>query len=204
MKRRWLGFIVLMAGVFLLLGCKGRAAEGKNAETVEMENTETAAQPQTPETAADGSYVQAAPALYISLGNNEFEKYPFEGENTPEALIAGIAELTGWNLHLGEQVYSGKGGMTVIFASDSALFTGPPEDQKEEFHVYGSEQMAFAILDSVQRTLQNYASPVYPENVDIYIGAEHDQPLLLESFGITWPLEEPYSHEKLEEMLEQE
>lgn len=37
----------------------------------------------------------------------------YDGELTPEKLIQGIADLTGWNLTLAEAVISGKGGMNV-------------------------------------------------------------------------------------------
>lgn len=56
-----------------------------------------------------------------------------EGKLTPDALIQGIADLTGWDLTLAEEVISGKGGMSVCLSSESALFTGPPDPQKEEF-----------------------------------------------------------------------
>lgn len=59
------------------------------------------------------------------------------GEVTPENLIAAMGELTGWDLTLSEDdpVTTGKGGMTVSFAPESAIFTGPPEEQKDEFHM---------------------------------------------------------------------
>ncbi len=49
---------------------------------------------------------------------------------------------------------SGKGGMTISFSKESALFTGPPQQQKEEFHMYDAEQLDRTILDSIQNTAE--------------------------------------------------
>lgn len=94
--------------------------------------------------------------LYIGTKAGGFAEYPmtYEGELTPEKLIQGIADLTGWNLTLAEPVISGKGGMGVCLSNESALFTGPPDPQKEEFHMYDVGQLAETILDSIQKTLQ--------------------------------------------------
>ena len=87
---------------------------------------------------ADGSAggSQAQPqgteyTLYIGM-DGTFQEYPmtYEGELDEqglvpaEAMIAGMAELTGWNLDLADEITSGPGGMTVSFADRSA---GPPE-----------------------------------------------------------------------------
>ena len=49
---------------------------------------------------------------------------------------------------------SGKGGMSVCLSSESSLFTGPPDPQREEFHMYDVGQLAETILDSIQKILQ--------------------------------------------------
>lgn len=139
--------------------------------------------------------------LYISLGGEDFQTYPYTGEGTPAGLVQGIANLTGWNLTLADEIYSGKGGMSVIFSSEASIFTGPPENQTDEFHVYDSEQMAYAILDSIQKTLQNYASSVNPDSVDIWYSMEGEQPLTIDSLGVTLPIDQPYSHEALSALL---
>ena len=55
--------------------------------------------------------------LYIGM-DGQFKEYPLElaEEITPEALVAGISGLTGWNLDLAGEITDGKGGMTVMFA----------------------------------------------------------------------------------------
>ena len=109
--------------------------------------------------------------LYIGTKTGGFAEYPmtYEGELTPEKLIQGIAGLTGWNLALAEDVINGKGGMSVCLSSESSLFTGPPDPQKEEFHVYDVGQLAETILDSIQKTLQKgfVLEPGDPDALDI-------------------------------------
>ena len=134
--------------------------------------------------------------LYIGTKTGGFAEYPmtYEGELTPEKLIQGITDLTGWDLTLAEDVISGKGGMSVCLSSESSLFTGPPDPQKEEFHVYDVGQLAETILDSIQRTLQKgfVLEPGDPENLDIWYFMEGEKPLELPALGLSWPLDQPY------------
>ena len=134
--------------------------------------------------------------LYIGTKAGGFTEYPmaYEGELTPELLIQGIADLTGWDLTLGEEVTSGKGAMSVCLADSSALFQGPPDPQKEEFHVFSAEELAEKILDSIQKTLQkNFVlEPGDPDNLDIWYYMENGEGLTLPDLGLSWPLDEPY------------
>ena len=81
--------------------------------------------------------------VYIGTKAGGFTDYPmiYDGELTAEKLIQGIADLTGWDLTLAEPVVSGKGGMSVCLSSESTLFVGPPDPQKEEFRVYDVGQL---------------------------------------------------------------
>lgn len=134
--------------------------------------------------------------LYIGTKANGFTEYPmpYEGELTPEKLIQGIADLTGWDLTLAEPVISGKGGMSVCLSGESALFNGPPDPQKDEFHMYSAEQLAETILDSIQKTLQKgfVLEPGDPDTLDIWYYLEGDKPLELPDLGLSWPIEQPY------------
>ena len=134
--------------------------------------------------------------LYIGTKAAGFAEYPmsYEGELTAEKLIQGIADLTGWDLTLAEDVVSGKGGMSVCLSSGSALFTGPPDPQKEEFHMYDVGQLSETILDSIQRTLQEgfVLEPGDPENLDIWYFMEGGKPLELPILGLSWPIDQPY------------
>lgn len=135
--------------------------------------------------------------LYIGM-DGQFKEYPLElaEEITPEALVAGISGLTGWNLDLAGEITDGKGGMTVMFAETSALFVGPPDPQKDEFRVFDAGQLDQTVLDSVQKTLQNWA--VVPgvgdlDRVDIYFCGPDGGDLVLENIGVTIPHTEPYT-----------
>lgn len=135
--------------------------------------------------------------LYIGM-NGRFQEYPLEleGEITPGDLVAGISQLTGWNLDLADEITSGKGGMTVMFAETSALFQGPPDPQKDEFHVFDAGQLSQTILDSIQKTLQNWvvvSGLGDPASVDVYFCGPDGGDLVLENIGVTIPCTEPYS-----------
>ena len=154
-------------------------------------------------TASDSKNITAT--LYIGE-NGQFKEYPYTfSENpTPDQLIQAIADTTGWNLTLADITTSGKGGMTVSFAKDCALFTGLPQQQKEEFHMYDAEQLDRTILDSIQKTLQNNTiNPNLgdPSNLDIYYCMEGDKALELTNVNITIPMEQPYSSDMWEYLL---
>ena len=148
-------------------------------------------QPETPDAAANEAI------LYIGTRDSGFSEYPmtYEGTLTPEILIAGIAELTGWDMTLVEDVATGKGGMSVCFAETSTLFTGPPDPQNEEFFMFSAEQLAQTILDSTQKTLQMgfTGEGGNPDALDIYYYMEGEKPLELPDIGKVWPLDQPYA-----------
>lgn len=134
--------------------------------------------------------------LYIGTKAGGFAEYSmtYEGELTAETLIQGISDLTGWDLTLAEPVASGKGGMSVCLSSESALFTGPPDPQVEEFHMYDVGQLAETILDSIQKTLQEgfTLEGGDPDALDIWYYMEGEQSLELPSLGLSWPIDQPY------------
>lgn len=176
---------------------------------------EPAAQPSPPPASSDGpasspagtpaesepaeteppSQGQAA-TLYVGTKENGFAEYPldYEGELTPEILIQGIADLTGWNLSLAEEVTSGKGGMSVCLSGESSLFAGPPDPQKDEFHMFDAEQLSQTILDSIQKTLQEgfTGEGGDPDALDIWYYMEGEKPLELPNIGRSWPIDQPY------------
>ncbi len=146
-------------------------------------------------TASDSKNVTAT--LYIGA-NGQFKEYPytFSEDPTPALLIQAIADTTGWNLTLADITTSGKGGITVSFAKECALFTGPPEQQKDEFHMYDAEQLDRTILDSIQKTLQNNTIDSNlgdPTGLNVYYCMEGDKALELTDLNITFPMEQPYS-----------
>lgn len=178
-----------------LAGCNQPAASQGGEPSQEPTGTVSAPPVEEPTEPAPTEGEQTA-TLYIGTKAGGFTEYPmtYEGELTPETLIQGIADLTGWDLTLAEPVISGKGGMSVCLSGGSALFTGPPDPQKDEFHVYGTEQLAEMILDSIQKTLQEgfVLEPGDPDTLDIWYYLEGEQPLELPDLDKYWPIDQPY------------
>lgn len=137
--------------------------------------------------------------IFTTLDGRAFTLRPYTGPQpaTPETLIGAIAAVTGWNLDLAEPVTDGKGGMTVCFAPSCCVFQGPPNPQKEEYHVFDSVGMALAALGSIKYTLQMWADPIAPDKVPIYFCAAGNQPITVAG-ARTLPLYEPYHVELLE------
>ena len=135
--------------------------------------------------------------LYIGTEGN-FKEYTVEIDSlSPENLLKAMSELTDWNLDLDTDITTGKGGMSVCLSNNSALFMGPPDPQKDEFHMFDTETLCHTILDSIKKTLQE--NFVYeggdPDSIDIYFYMDGEKPLTLENLGMSWSLEEPYSWE---------
>nr|WP_325223542.1 hypothetical protein [uncultured Oscillibacter sp.] len=191
--------VILFALTFCmaLAGCNQPATPQGGEPSIPQEtpgsvNTPPVEKPTEPTSPTNG---QTA-TLYIGTKAGGFVEYPmtYEGELTPEKLIQGIADLTGWDLTLAEDVISGKGGMSVCLSSESALFTGPTDPQKDEFHMYDVGQLTETILDSIQKTLQEgfTLEGGDPDALDIWYFMEGEQPLELPILGLSWPIDQPY------------
>lgn len=115
-------------------------------------------------------------------------------------LLSEMSALTGWNLDAAD-ITVGKGGVTVAWADTCALFVGPPDPQVEAFHMYGADQLAFTLLDSVQRTIQCAFSPADPDSLDVWFCAADGGALTLDNLEVTLPIDQPYSHSLLERLM---
>lgn len=170
-------------------GVQDESGSPNDSESAPEKQAETG-QPEEPDAAANEAI------LYIGTRDSGFTEYSmtYGGSLTPEILIAGIADLTGWDMTLAEEVTTGKGGMSVCFADSSALFVGPPEPQNEEFFMFSAEQLAQTLLDSTQKTLQMgfTGEGGDPDALDIYYYMEGEKPLELPDVGREWPLDQPY------------
>ena len=140
--------------------------------------------------------------LYIGM-DDHFQQYQEKYDGTlneqgmvpAEGVVAEMAQLTGWNLDLAGEITTGKGGITVTFGENCALFSGPPQEQKDEFHVYDSYQLDETILDSVKKTLQNWAvvpGQGDPDSVDVYYCGPDGKDLVLINSGWTISSTQPY------------
>lgn len=175
-----------------LAGCGGAPPAPEGGDSAPAAPPDSAAAPPAEEASSDG---QTA-VLYIGTRANGFTEYSltYEGKLTAETLIQGISDLTGWDLTLAEPVISGKGGMSVCLSGECALFTGPPDPQKEEFFMFGLDDLAQTLLDSVQKTLQEgfTGEGGDPDALDIWYYLEGEKPLTLPGLGLSWPVDRPY------------
>lgn len=234
MKKRVLYTVLMLMLLSSLTACGGSKKEtGGEASTAPAptetvtENTTEPTSTQTPESTDSTETPTLSPAAETTMpeetklpeaeskeqevtlcigmeGMIKEYKYSISGELTAEKLIAGIADMTGWNLDLADKVTSGKGGMTVCFANTSSLFVGPPEKQKKEFRVYDSEQLIMTILDSVKETLQyNFVDEKLGDtsSLDIYFCQEGDKELKFDDINKYVPLDQPYTELKSSETV---
>lgn len=130
--------------------------------------------------------------LYIGM-NGEFKEYPLETKDEVNyyTLVSGIAELTGWNLDL-ESAVEGNGKIVISFADTCSLFVGPPEEQKEEFRVLDAGQLDQTILDSIQKTIQEWVG-TEDGKAEVYFTAADGGDLVLSGIGVTISADEPYT-----------
>ena len=204
-KRR---FLSLLLGACMLLsllaGCSTKKPDEGQASSpsisADSSAVSSASEPVASEPEESQSAAQSQTAtLYVGTKAGGFSENPleYEGELTPEILIQGIADLTGWDLSLAEAVTSGKDGMSVCLSSTSSLFVGPPDPQKDEFHMFGAEQLAETILDSIQKTLQEGFTEEggNPDALAIWYYMEEEQPLELPNIDRSWPIDQPYQWE---------
>lgn len=186
---------LLLAGLLALspAAC-GDGGSGRSAGSA------SSGQNSASQSSASNSESPGQTGLTLRVGmDGKFTDYPWEytgelndvGVVPPAEAIAALGELTGWDLSLGDQVTDGKGGMTVTFGANCVLFTGPPENQNEEFHVYSADQLAATVLDSIRQTLEtNYGGA---GGLDVYFCGPDGGDLVLDNIGVTISRLEPYT-----------
>jgi hypothetical protein len=87
------------------------------------------------------------------------KEYPVEYEDmegdgyTVEEIAMGLSELTGLRFDI-SAMRNGPAGVTVDWSDDSALLTGPPEEQNEDFHFYDYDSLAWFMLDSMELSIK--------------------------------------------------
>lgn len=147
--------------------------------------------------------------LYVGTADDTFASYPAaataldpaaDSAGVVKHLLSELSKLTGWNLDASE-IYVGKGGVTISWADTCALYTGPAEPQKDEFHMYDVNQLTYTLLDSVKRTIQCAFSPANPDSLDVWFTAADGSALKLDNLGVTLPIDQPYSHSLLDSLL---
>ncbi len=109
-------------------------------------------------------------------------------------LLAGMEELTNWNLDVAD-IYMGKGGTTITFGEESVLIIGLTEDQVDEFFVYDQYSLLEFALGSIEKTVQMALTGAGgdPDLLDVYFSTADDQPLGFIEEGTIIPIDQPYS-----------
>ena len=134
--------------------------------------------------------------IYIGTdGNFAVYRGSATSQPSPEDLIQAIAQLTGWNLTLAQPVEVVEDGYALVFTDDCSLVAGPPDPQKEEFHMFDSVQMVETALDSIRQTLRAQSAAdgfSDPDQVQIYVSLEGGREVSLPEAGIRVPADQPY------------
>ena len=108
-------------------------------------------------------------------------------------VLSAMAKITGWNLDLADQIYSGKGGITVTFADTCTLLTADVSEEGDQTETAQRDQL---VLDSVKKTLQCWAvDPDLgdPDAVAVWFCGPDGGDLVLAGTGITLSSTEPYT-----------
>ena len=136
------------------------------------------------------------PIYYGTEGQFQVYKGSALSQPTPDDLVAALAQLTGWDLTLAQPVEVVADGYSLVFTDSCSLVAGPPDPQKEGFHVYDQAQLVQTALDSIRQTLrvQSLADGFpEPDQVQIYVRLEGDKALASPDNGFQVPMDQPYN-----------
>ena len=153
-------------------------------------------------TGSDGGSEEKAASVTIYVGTDgEYAEFPVEytgerletGQVPVTEVLSAMAKITGWNLDLADQIYSGKGGITVTFADTCTLLTADVSEEGDQAETAQRDQL---VLDSVKKTLQCWAvDPDLgdPDAVAVWFCGPDGGDLVLAGTGITLSSTEPYT-----------
>lgn len=131
-----------------------------------------------------------APAGPLLAGRApNLKPFPYDLGTDPEEVIEQLAQLTGWDLSLSQPPTAKGEGLAVSFAPESSLFAGPPDPQKDAFHVFDAQDLVYSILDSVSASLQSVCGIS-----EVYFTAADGGDLRFEAGGYSFEFlaEQPY------------
>ena len=197
LTRRLLALALSVAALLTLAGCGTQEDTTSTSTSSQVQETSsTLSQPESSQ--AEEPEEEPVPAaqtatLYIGTENNfQSVEVSYTGTLTPAFLVNAIAQETGWNLDLADEITQGKGGMTVDFASTSSIATGLPENQKDAYRIFDQGQLVETILDSIAYTFQqNFVDPQLgdPSSLDVYFSLNGGD---IAVNGITLDFTQPY------------
>ena len=197
LTRRLLALALSVVVLLTLAGCGTQEDTTSTSTSSQVQETSsTLSQPESSQ--AEEPEEEPVPAaqtatLYIGTENNfQSVEVSYTGTLTPAFLVNAIAQETGWNLDLADEITQGKGGMTVDFASTSSIATGLPENQKDAYRISDQGQLVETILDSIAYTFQqNFVDPQLgdPSSLDVYFSLNGGD---IAVNGITLDFTQPY------------
>ncbi|MCI9161147.1 MAG: hypothetical protein HFG23_08990 [Anaerotruncus sp.] len=138
----------------------------------------------------DTSSAPEAPAGPLLAGRApNLKPFPCEQGTGPEEVVEQLSQLTGWDLTLSRPPVLKGDGLSVSFAPESSLFAGPPNPQKDQFHVFDAQDLVYSILDSVSASLQSVCGVS-----EVYFTAADGGDLQFEAGGyaFVFPAGQPY------------
>ncbi|MDR3240117.1 MAG: hypothetical protein LBT44_08540 [Clostridiales bacterium] len=155
MKKMIAAVLCLML-VLIATACADTSNPEQNTSTSEPPETSPAAQ--LPETADENI------TLYLGMPDGLKQVETTIPAFAADAMISAISDETGWNLILALPVDEGEipGSAVVSLSEDSTVYIGPPEIQKDAYHVFDTNELVFTVLNSIAETLtRNGLTAVY-------------------------------------------
>lgn len=146
-KKMYTLAVVSLASLALLLTACG------NSDTAASKTKASASED------SDKSSPDKAKSMTLYIGHtDQLKEVSRDCKATPDALIEALAAETGWDLTLAGPVTKeddeGITYLTVAFAKGSAIYSQPPEKQKEDYHVSDAEEFIYMVLNSTAETLR--------------------------------------------------
>ena len=135
--------------------------------------------------------------IYVGT-TSKFETFEVDVDDTlsvedrAKYLIKQVGDAIGYDIIVNE-IFSGKGGMTVDLKAESAPFNVTDTyvgDGKEKYHMKDMNETTYTIFDSIKETLQKY----FGETMDVWFTKEEQQITIKDGDSVILdiPLEEPY------------
>lgn len=182
MRRKWLIAIFGVLAVMVFCNSCGEKSED-NETTKEVTTAEkTTAEPQNI-------------ALFIGKEGDYGEyNYLYEANEqvTPDLLIEGIEDTTGWNLSLADNVEKNEDGYVIRFSKESVFYTGQDSDEENEFYIPTEEDFYKTVLDSIVETIRQYNEDK-EKSTQFYFGGPDDSDLVLKGINSTLPVSTAYN-----------
>ena len=142
----------LLFGSVLLAALAGCGKAPLASHPADVKQTDTAA----PSSEAESTSPEAGKDAVLYIGAPEQQKtVSIQNAGTAEELIQALSKETGWNLSLSLPPAAGELQDTLIISlsADSAIYNSPPEQQKDSYHVFDSEEYVLTVLNSISETL---------------------------------------------------